>query len=288
MLYEDLSKSLDPLLPPDLPLPKFRRRDRSRARMKEILAPVIAERRLHPDEYDDFLQDLVNKRFKGGGEVEEELIVNLLIGLMFAGHETTAGQAAWSVIQLIQNPDYLELVLEEIENIAPPGTEIDAKRLSQLHHVHWAVMETERMRPSAELLMRTVEEDIEFGNYLIPKGWLVQVTQTLGHHLPALFERPERYDPLRFSPERQEDKQDRFALFGFGGGIHKCTGINFAYNEMSIIVAMLFGQYDLELVTKNPHIKRGLGASRPSDTFVRYKRKQGLGENLEPFSMVAN
>ncbi len=272
-LYVHLSRSLDPLLPPNWPLPKFIRRDRARARMLEILRPIIAERRQHGDQYDDFLQDLVSKKHADGREYEEELIVNLLLGLMFAGHETTAGQAAWTIILLLQNPDYLALVQQEIERVAPYGVHIDSQRFLQLEHISWAVREVERMRPSAEMLMRTVHEDIEFGDYIVPKGWLVQVAQEVGHNLPAIFDHPDRYDPLRYAPDRAEDKKDRFALFGFGGGTHKCTGMNFANNEMTIITALLFQQFDVELVTPNPGIERGLGASRPQKTIIRYQRK---------------
>lgn len=272
-LYIDLSKALDPLLPPNLPLPKFYRRDRAKAKLKSILQPVIAERRQHPERYDDFLQDLVNKRYPDGRLADEELIVNLLLALMFAGHETTAGQTAWTIIMLLQNPDYLQLVQEEIQQVAPAGVHIDPKRMMQLDHISWAVREVERMRPSVDMLMRTVKEDLPVGDYVVPQGWLAQVAQDVAHNLPALFDDPETFDPLRYAPGRAEDKQDRFALIGFGGGAHKCTGMNFANMEMTVITALLFRQFDLELVTKHPQIQRGLGASRPDKAVVRYWRR---------------
>lgn len=272
-LYLDLSKALDPLLPPNLPLPKFRRRDRAKARLKGILQPVIAERRQHPDRYDDFLQDLVNKRDADGRLADEELIVNLLLALMFAGHETTAGQAAWTLILLLQNPDYLRLVQEEIQQVAPDGVHIDPKRMMQLEHIAWAVREVERMRPSVDMLMRTVKEDLPVGDYVVPQGWLAQVAQDVAHNLPVLFEDPDTFDPLRYAPGRAEDKQDRFALIGFGGGTHKCIGMNFANMEMTVITALLFRQFDLELVTRHPQVERGLGASRPDKAVVRYRRR---------------
>ncbi len=272
-LYTDLSKALDPLLPPDLPLPKFKKRDKAKARMTEILRPIIAERRAHPDKYNDFLQDIIMKEDKAGEPVDEELVRNLLLGLMFAGHETTAGQAAWTIILLLQHPHYLERVLDELEEVAPAGVHIDPKRMVQLDHIEWAVREVERLRPSAEMLMRVAKEEIEFGDYLVPAGWLVQVAQEIGHKLPAYFDQPEQFDPLRFAPDRAEDKQHRFGLFGFGGGTHKCTGMNFANNEMTIITALLFREFELELVTQKPQIERGLGASRPSETVIRYRRR---------------
>jgi sterol 14-demethylase len=88
-----------------------------------------------------------------------------------------------------------------------------------------------------------------------------------------VFADPGRFDPLRFAPGHEEDKQHRFALIGFGGGIHKCAGMNFANNEMAIITALLFQQFDLELVSQDPQVEFGLGAARPTRTIVRYRRK---------------
>jgi sterol 14alpha-demethylase len=272
--YANLAEGLDFVLPPNLPLPKFIRRDRAKAKMSEILQPIIAERRANPEQYDDFLQDLVMKEDKEGQPMSEEIVRNMLVGFMFAGHETTAGQAAWTIISLLQHPDYLRLVQEEIERVAPAGTHIDPQRMMQLDHISWAVREVERLRPSAELLMRLAKEDTQFGDYTVPAGWLVQVSQYLGHKLPALFEEPEKFDPLRFAPDRAEDKQHRFALFGFGGGAHKCTGMNFANNEMTIITALLFREFDLELMTPHPQVVRGAGANHPAKTIIRYRRKR--------------
>ncbi|NTU66172.1 MAG: cytochrome P450 [Chloroflexi bacterium] len=147
--YAILGKSLDPLLPPNLPLPKFIRRDRAKQRLREMVQPIIDERRAHPEGHDDFLQTFVDARYKDGRPVENELILSLILGLMFAGHETTAGQAAWTIIQLLQHPGYRQLVQAELAEKLPPGTIIDMSVLSSLDHVWWAVQETTRMHPSA-------------------------------------------------------------------------------------------------------------------------------------------
>jgi sterol 14-demethylase len=103
--------------------------------------------------------------------------------------------------------------------------------------------------------------------------------------LPALFDSPDTFDPLRFAPDRAEDKQNRFALIGFGGGTHKCTGMNFANTEMTIITALLFQQFDVELVTQHPQVQHGLGANRPSKTVVRYRRKSADKPQATPASV---
>lgn len=282
-LYLEIGKALDPILPPNLPLPKFRRRDIAKQKMREILRPIIAERRRNPEQYDDFMQDIINSRYKDGREVEDETITGLILALMFAGHETTSGQAAWTIIQLLQNPGYLQQVVAELDHKLPYATAIDGNRLNSLEHVEWAVRETERMHPSADLLIRMAEEDIEAGEYLIPAGWIVFVSAATAHRLPEWFRDPDRYDPLRFGPGRQEDRRHRFALIGFGGGVHKCTGMNFAYNEMMTINALLFQQFELELVTQDPQILYGVGATRPTSTIIRYHRRLDRDPPLHSF-----
>jgi sterol 14-demethylase len=135
------------------------------------------------------------------------------------------------------------------------------------------------MHPSADILLRRAEEDIEVGEYRIPRGWNVMIVPAIAHRLPNIFAEPERYDPLRFAPDRAEDRKHRFAIVGFGGGIHKCAGMNFANNEMMVITSLLFQQFDLELVTPDPHAVYNLGASRPEKTIIRYRRKLKSAEH---------
>ena len=271
-LYLDISRSLDPILPPNLPLPKFRRRDKAKAAINKIFHEMIEKRRQHPDRYDDLISTLLQTPLKDGTVMEDQTIVNMFTGLLFAGHETTAGQAAWTVAQLLQNPDYLELVEGELKLKVPPGTEITQEVINQLEHIAWAIEETTRMRPSADLQMRTVEQALDLGGYHLPVGWQVIVNAANSHFLPQVFKNPDDYDPLRWSPERGEGR-NAFALVGFGGGIHKCTGMNFAKNEMTIITARLLQTFDLELLSQDIRVVQGAGANHPSEIKIRYQKK---------------
>ncbi len=272
--YAVLGRSIDLATPPDWPLPKNIRRDRAKAKMRAILAPIIVERRQNPDRYDDFLQDFVNGRLKDGQPMDDETISSLIRALMFAGHETTAGQATWTIIELLRHPEARQRVQDEIAQHLPPGARIEGSILRQMQHLAWSVREIERLHPSADLLMRYAEEDLEAGDYIVPKGWLVTVAAGFAHRLPTVFRDAEQFDPLRYAPDRAEDAKHRFALIGFGGGMHRCAGVNFANNEMMVITALLFQQFDLELLDKAPKPVYGMGAVRPSLTRVRYRRKQ--------------
>ena len=269
--YDDLSKSLDPVFPPQWPLPKFIRRDRAKRYVVDVLTPLVKERRQQP--VDDPFQMLVEVRMKDGQLPSEEVIVQLLMALLFAGHETTAGQAAWTVIQLIQNPAYLKVVRKELSEVLGGGSDINQSVLREMKHLKMAVDETSRMRPSAEIIMRTVDEDLQVGEQQIPAGWMVQTAAAVDHFREEVFENPFQYDPARFSSERREDRREKHAILSFGGGLHTCAGMNFAYNEMMVIAALLFQAYDLEILSGEPVVKRGLGSSRPSKTRVRYAKR---------------
>lgn len=270
--YDDLSKALDPVLPPNWPLPKFARRDRAKVYVSSVLHPIVRERRITPK--DDPFQLLVDARMKDGQLPSEETIVQLLMALLFAGHETTAGQAAWTIIQLIQNPGYLEKVRGEIDQVITDPQSINQNTLRELKFVSMAVDETSRMRPSAETIMRKVDTDLTIGEITIPAGWMAQTATAVDHYRADLFENPNEYDPMRFSPERKEHRKEKNAILSFGGGLHKCTGINFANMEMTLIATLLFKQYDLEIISGEPVIERGLGSSRPSKTVLCYKRRK--------------
>lgn len=270
--YDAISRSLDPITPPHLPLPKFIRRDRAKERIRTAMIELIEKRRRNREVYDDLITHLFDNALKDGSYMSDDDIITLFMGLLFAGHETTAGQAAWTIIQLLQHPDYLQLVQAEVDEQVPCGKEIDGRVLRNLPHLYWAIDETSRLRPSAPMQIRIVEKPLEVGRYTVPAGWIIKVSAATSHYRPEQFDEPECYDPLRYSPERGEGKNS-FSIISFGGGLHKCTGMNFAKNEMAVITALLLQQFDLELVTKDTRVITGLGANRPSPTIIRYRRK---------------
>lgn len=271
--YDSIGQTLNPAIPPDWPLPRNIRRERAKRRMTEILRPLIAERRRRAGETDDFLQDFVEARGQSGELMVDEIVIGLIRALMFAGHETTAGQAAWTVIELLHNAQDLERVKAEAAGL-PEGA-LDGAAMRGLGHLMHAVKEVERLHPSADILLRWTESEIEAGGYRIPKDWLVMVSPAVAHRLPTNWKDADRFDPSRFEAGREEGSGSPYSLIGFGGGRHKCPGMNFANTEIMVITALLLREMDLELLTPNPGMSLGMGASRPKPARIRYRRKSG-------------
>ncbi len=273
-VFRDFSGGMEVVLPLWLPLPRLLRSKRAKAKIKQMLQTLIASRRRVPRVPEDFLQTLVGARYSDGEPVPESVIINLIIVLVWAGHETTAGHISWGLADLLRHPDYLESVLAQQSAVLGDRTELGYEHLPRLKRMEWALKETERLNPVAYVLMRTAQEDIELSGYRIPKGSSVFLSPTLSHRLPEVWTLPELYDPERFGPERAEDKLP-YSLIGFGGGTHRCAGVNFAYQEMKVILTMLLQRYELKLIDESPQPVAGARTKWPkSPCRVQYRLRK--------------
>lgn len=273
-LYRQLGEGIEFLLPSNLPLPRFRRRDRAKAKLEAMIGEVIADRRAHPQAHDDFLQSFIESSYSDGSPAPRAVITSLVLGMVFAGHETTAGHACWGLIQLLQHPEYLAKVEEELQSVLGARSDIDLEKVRQLDRLEWALKEAERMRPVASLLMRYNSQPYEIGGYSVPEGWLSVVSPAVSHRLPEFFAEPDTYDPERFAPGREEQRKHLYSLVGFGGGRHKCLGMNFAYHEMQVIFSLLIQRYHLALVDPDPQRDPKANTSRPKrPCWIQYQRR---------------
>jgi sterol 14-demethylase len=221
------------------------------------------------------MQTLAEARYPDGSPVPEDTIVGMVLQMVFGAYETTAAQTCWSLIQLLQHPDYLALVLEEQESVlGDRADDIGVDTLRQLKRLEWALKETERMRPMTTMLWRRTTKPYELGGYHIPGGWITIISPAVSHLLPEVFPNPGVYDPERFSPERAEDRKTPFSMACFGGGSHKCPGMSFAHNLMKVIFSLLFRSYTLELANPDPRPDYSTTITKPeSPCLVRYWRR---------------
>lgn len=269
--YLDIAQSLSVILPPDWPLPRYRRRDRAKVKIRNILGRLCQQRRQAPDAYDDVISLLLNTPLDDGTYINEQEVADLWLGLIFAGNDTTARQAAWCVLLTLQHPSILARLQTEVEVL---NDNIDAISLRSLALTFQVIDETVRLKPSADMLLRVTEREVQVGDYQIPAGWRVIIAAGSSHYLESKFSNPSAFDPDRFSKERDEGK-DQYAIMGFGGGVRKCPGMNFAKTEIAIVLAKLLRNYDLTLLTPNPRTISVLGgAPRPSPTRISYQRKR--------------
>jgi sterol 14-demethylase len=250
-LYQALEGGLTPLAYffPNLPVPKFKKRDKARLRLQSLLGGVISERRKREFRGDDFLQTLMEASYKDGRPLTENEITGLLLTIVFAGHHTSGTLAAWTAINLLQHPQYLSGVLSELDRVYGKNPKVTVESLKELDALERAIMEAERMYPPIVMMMRKVISEFKFGKYVFPKGTFIMVSPQVSQRLRRVFKDPNRYDPERFAPPRSEHKQHPFTMTSFGGGKHKCIGFQFAYMQIKTAWSIILRKFELELAS---------------------------------------
>jgi sterol 14alpha-demethylase len=270
--FRRFSAGIDPVMPGWLPLPHFIRSRRSRARLQAMVRRMIQARREHPVDPPDFLQDLTKARYSDGAAVPDDIRVNLVLGFIWAGHETTTGQLAWAIIDLLRHPAEMKKVLTEQREVLPGHGPADMKTVRRLAHLGRSLHETQRLHPAAPGMIRSVTEDTQVAGYLLPEGSRVMLSATVTHRLPEHFDDPDSFRPDRYLATPKAAHQ----LIGFGGGMHRCLGMHFAHLEMQVLITRLLQALDLELVDTDPQPVRGPRTRWPQHPCrVRYRKLAG-------------
>jgi sterol 14-demethylase len=274
-VYTDLERGVTPLayINAHLPIPSFRARDKARVRMVEMITSIVDARRRDKRTGEDFLQTLMDSQYATGEKLTEDEITGMLLAGMFAGHHTSSVTTAWALIELLQNPEVLARCRGEIDRVFGGGRAVTHALLRELSYTENVVKETLRLHPPLFMLVRVAKQDFTFKDWFVPAGSWVLVSPTVSHMMSDVFTSPERFDPERYTPPREEDKRD-FAFIAFGGGRHKCLGNAFAILQIKAILAMLLGQYDFQLsgdeVAPDFH---GLVIGPKEPCRVRYRRR---------------
>ena len=274
-VYHSLERGVTPVayLNAHLPLPSFRERDRARIRLEEMVTQIIAERRRVGRTGEDFLQTLMESRYRDGKPLTEHEITGMLVAALFAGHHTSSVTTAFSIIELVNHPAYLQKVLAELDETFAGGEAVGFNSLRNIPFTERTVLEVLRLHPPLFMLVRVAMEDFVHAGYFIPKGTWVLISPTVSHRIPALFRNAEVFDPDRFAPPREEDKRD-FAFIPFGGGRHKCMGNAFALLQIKAILAILLRRYEFELTDARVESDfQGLVVGPREPCRVRYRRR---------------
>jgi cytochrome P450 len=153
------------------------------------------------------------------------------------------------------------------------------EQLGKMQYLEQILNEIERLHPPVGGGFRGVVKPFEFNGFHVPAGWMLSYSIPGTHQLASIYPEPKRFDPDRFSPERQENKQKPFSLIGFGGGPRICLGIAFAKLEMKIVAAQLLRSYQWELITPQSLDPVAIPMRRPKDGLrVRFQRIRSLAK----------
>jgi cytochrome P450 len=219
--------------------------------LTKLVAQLIAERRASTEEHFDYVAMLMNTRDKeSGAPMGERDLIDEVMTLVVAGHETTASALNWTWYLISQHPQVEARLHAEIDAAA----DMPAPTLSEVEELRYnrqVIDEALRLYPPGWVLSRrTVEADV-LGGYPVAAGTNVLLPLYLLHRHPRFWKDPQAFDPERFAPEH-ESQRPRFAYMPFAAGPRHCIGETFALYEMQMHLYKVARRYRLRYVPDKP------------------------------------
>ena len=176
-----------------------------------------------------------------GERFADQEVIDHMIFLMMAAHDTTTSTLSSLTYELAKHPAWQERVREE--SLALGQLYLGFDDLEKLRSLTWVMKEIMRRYPPLPVIPRVATADVEFAGYAIPKGAMVVISPIHTHHMPEWWSDPFRFDPERFSPARAEDERHTHSWVPFGAGPHHCIGRRFAELQIQAIVHQLVQRY---------------------------------------------
>ena len=178
--------------------------------MQKFFAKLLQEKRKNPS--NDLISDLV---MNNDSEIPQETIIDHLIGLLFAGHETTKNLIANGAYHLLKHPDQISL-LQNDSSLYPN-----------------AVEEALRYDAPVQYDFRYSYDDFDFNGSKIKPGF--PIGMMIGSANRNESSNP---DPDSFDITRKNIKHLSFAR-----GVHYCLGAPLARLEGKIAFETLFTSF---------------------------------------------
>jgi len=240
--------------------------------LTRLVSELVARRRDDGTEHHDFLGMLMGARDKENGEpMPERELIDEVMTLVVAGHETSAAALNWTWYLLATHPEAYGRLTAEIDATPErPGMSFgDAEGLT---YTQAAIKEAMRLYPPGWLLTRrTIGADVLSG-YTAPPGTDVMLSPYLIQRHPSHWDRPDEFRPERFV-DAAVDPRDRWIYIPFAAGPRHCVGENFAMYEMTLHVSRVARRWHLDYIDDGP-----IGV----EAAINLRTSRGLRMRLRP------
>ena len=229
-------------------LPRIKRFRRSAARLDKTIYSIIEEHHRTGADRGDLLSMLIlaTDVEGNGGKMDTTQLRDETVTIFVAGHETTAMALCWTWYLLSKNPEAERELHRELDAVLGGRTPTPAD-YPKLRYTEMVFAEALRMYPPGWITGRECIADVTIMGYPIRKGSFVMVAQAVAHRDPRFWPDPDRFDPLRFTPEAKAARP-KMAYFPFGAGTRICIGEGFAWMEGVLLLATLAQKWRLEAV----------------------------------------
>ena len=219
----------------------------ARARLAGFIRERVAQRRA--GEGNDLFTQLCHARDEHDTQYSDEEIVDHLIFIMMAAHDTTTSAITTMVYALAKHPEWQARLRREALSMAKVIQD-DGRRaptlddLAVMTEVELVFKESLRLYQPLPTIARRALVDFEIHGQKIPAGTPVAVFPIQVHRSAEWWTHPEQFDPERFSVERAEHRRHAFAWAPFGGGAHMCLGLHFAEMQVKAILLPLLRDWN--------------------------------------------
>lgn len=219
--------------------------------LTKLVQELVQRRRAAGEEHADYVGMLMNARDKETGDpMSDRELIDEVMTLIVAGHETTASALNWTWYLLSQHPEIEAKLHAEVDS-APVTEAPSLAQMESLAYTQQVVNEALRLYPPGWLLSRrTIEADMLAG-FEIPPGTNVLLPLYLLHRHPRYWQDPDLFWPERFAPEHEAERP-RFAYMPFAAGPRHCIGETFALYEMLMHLYKVARRFSLVHVPDMP------------------------------------
>jgi unspecific monooxygenase len=213
----------------------------------DLLQAEITERRVQAElTGDDVLTLMMSARDDQGEPMTDAELLDELMTLLVAGHETTATALAWAFYWIHQLPQVREKLLDELESL---GDNLDPIAISRLPYLSAVCSETLRIYPVVPFaFLRVSNSPVEIMGQEFDANTMLAPCIYLTHHREDLYPQPNQFKPERFI-ERQFSP---YEYLPFGGGNRRCIGFALALLEMKLVLATILPSFQLALADAKP------------------------------------
>ncbi|NKI30633.1 cytochrome P450 [Croceivirga thetidis] len=231
-----------------------------------LIEQLIEQRKKSSRRKDDLLDLLLDARYEDGGSMEKEQMIDEIMILFTAGHETTSNALTFTCQLLAQNPEYQG----KIGNDVALGGELDLmSTLMSQQMTRQVLEEAMRLYPPAYFIDRMNLEDDNYDGMKIKKGTPLLFSAIEIHRHKDYWENPMKFKPERFAgPNNQHSDY----YFPFGAGPRMCIGNNFAMFEMQMVISELIANRTIISTTSEIEILP-LITLRPKNAYLRFEQR---------------
>lgn len=215
---------------------------------RNIIRDIINTRKQSNEKFNDLLDMLLDARYEDTGEpMHENQVIDEILIVLIAGHETTANALSWTLYLLANNR-------EELNKLKQTSATLTLNEMVSNDALTSVIKESMRLYPPAWISDRVALQDDAYSNLTFPKKSIIILFFYGLHRDPKYWENPESFAPSRFAKEN-EDKRKPKAYYPFGGGPRLCIGNNFAMAEMAIFLQAMINGFEIEPTDQQPKSK---------------------------------